>query len=338
MVMQLRPSEVASTLKWCALARKPVHIIGAPGTGKTSIGGAVMDELGWDMMVTRIGELETVDARGLPVMDIKKGTTRWLPPDEFPKEGCKPVGWFFDEYMQGLPPVQAVYGRLLNERKLGEYVLPDQVYIFAASNRLKDRSATNKMPLHIADRFFWVELVQSVDDWLPWAFKAGIEIEVIAFVKWKPEILSAFDAAKEISPSARSLEDISVMMKTKRDKKLIIPENLEERVYAGKIGEGYACELMGFLKIFRKLGDPAAMLMHPDTCELPSDPATLCAVSTAIARLAKDGNMDRVTKIANRMPEEFGVMLMILATGRDSKLASTRSFIQYATEHQGVLN
>jgi len=335
----MKASEVATSLKWLMLANQPAHIIGEPGVGKTSIVHQVSAEVGRDVIYSRLGEMESVDLRGLPIMDTKKGTTRWLRPDEFPGKDCKPTTWFFDEWSQGLPSVQSVAGRILNERRLGEYVLPDQVYVCAASNRAKDRASVNRMPAQVADRFFWLSLEPDVGDWCKWAFAHGVATEVVAYIRWQEKALSEFDPTKDVSPTCRSWENVSDALKTIQKRKLTIPQAIEERVYAGKVGDGRACEFMGFLQVFRKLPDPAAMLMNPDKCELPSDKetATLAAVCLGLSRKANDTNFGRVVTIANRLPAEFGALMVIMATGRDKELCSTRAFIEYADQHQELL-
>lgn len=337
----MRAPDVVQSLKWLALARKPCIIIGPPGVGKTSVAEQVMRSLNWELITTRIAELQTVDGRGMPITDLKAKSTRWLSPAEFPREGCAPTGWFLDEYPQGKADVQAVFGRLLNERRLGEYRVPDNVYIFAAGNAAKHRAATNKMPGHIADRFFWLYMEPDLKAWCSWAFGAGIETELIAFLRWQgAEALSNYDPSKDVSPTCRSWEDISVAMAAKRTNKLDIPLFIEEQTYAGKVGQGMASELMAFLEVFRSMPDPLAMLANPDKCELPGDskPAVLCAICAGLSRRATDNNMDAVVKIANRLPEEFSTLLILQAVGRDKELMSTRAFCSWAELHQEALS
>jgi hypothetical protein len=47
--------------------------------------------------------------------------------------------------------------------------------------------------------------------------------------------------------------------------------------------------------------------------------------------------MDRAVIYAERMPPEFSVLMISLATRRDPSLASTAAFSKWAVAHQDVL-
>jgi MoxR-like ATPase len=333
----MKASEILQALEVLILSGNPAHIEGEPGVGKTALVTQCAKALKRDLIYTRLADRDPIDFRGMPVVDVKAGTTKWLTPDEFPKQGCKPTIWFIDEWAQGIPAVQNVAGQLLNERRLGEYVLPDNVYICAASNRAKDRAATNKIPSHIADRFSWLTLEADAGDWCKWAFANTIETETIAFIRWREELLSKFDPSQQVSPTCRSWEKLSNVLRTIKAQKQKLPATIEERIYAGIVGNGAAAEFVGFLSIFRKLTDPAAMLANPDLCEIPTDPATLCAVCAGLSRKVTDASMDRLMRISNRMQDEYSVLLMALTTGRDAELASTRAYIEWAVAHSEAL-
>lgn len=347
----MKASELATWLEWQMEAGEPAHITGEPGVGKTSIVHQVSAKQKRRVIEMRLSLREPIDLRGVMMPDLKAGVTRYLVPAELPKKGCGRVTLFFDEWLQGTTAMQSSAGQLLNEHRLGDYELPtgngDDVYICGASNRAKDRAGTNKMPSHIADRWVWGELVPDVGDWCKWAINNGIMTELIAFLRWrgegtvidgetKPGLLSAFDPKKDVSPTCRSWTSVSKQMAAAH--KLHIPTGIEMQGYAGKVGEGAAVELMGFLSVYRNLPDPQAMLMNPDTCPIPEKPDVLCALSAILAKKASDANMDRVVKIANRMQDEFSVLMITQATMLNPKLSSTRAFIDWAEKHQEALS
>lgn len=334
----MKASQVAAALELLIESGVPAHIEGPPGVGKTSVVYQVAAKKKMQVYVTRLADREPSDFQ-IPEIDSKKHSVRWITPDEFPQEGCGPTVWFFDEWRQGMPQVQNVAGRLLNERCLGAYKVPDQVYICAASNRAKDRAATNRMPSHIASRFNWLSMEADVGDWCQWALNNGIETELIGFIRWRSELLSAFDPSQDVSPTCRAWEYVNRNLIAHKKRKLSdkLPASVEERLHAGHIGNGAAAELMGYLQVFRTLPDPSAMLMNPDKCEIPTQPATLCAICATLARKATDTNMDRVVRLANRMQDEYSVLLVTQAVQRDAKLSSTRPFISWAEKHQDAL-
>lgn len=311
-------------------AQEPALVRGTTGVGKTSLYEQAAKLVDHDLLVTRLSLIDPVDLSGLPM--VTADATSWKVPDYFPREGCRPTIWFFDEWSQGSVAVQNAAGQLLNERRLGNYRLPDNVVIMAASNYAKDKAGTNRLPSHIADRFTFLDLEVDVDDWVRWALQAGIQTEVIAFIKFRPELLSKFDPNIECCPSPRSWSQISRIMAAGPCAETEMP------LYAGKIGEGAAAEFMGFLRIVRTLPSPDSIILNPTTEAVPSDPATLYALAGVLARRCTPMNIDAITQYAARMPPEFSVTLIRQATQRDAALQQTRAFIQWSADNQEVFN
>src|SRR6516225_4363107 len=79
------------------------------------------------------------------------------------------------------------------DRRLGEYTLPGGWAIVAAGNRDSDRAATTRMPTPLRNRFVHIDFEVDVQEWSEWAIKANVGPEVIAFIRFRPELLSAFD-------------------------------------------------------------------------------------------------------------------------------------------------
>lgn len=112
---------------------------------------------------------------------------------------------------------------------------------------------------------------------------------------------------------------------------------VEYDLLAGTIGEGAAAELTGFLRVFRQLPSPDAVLMTPDTAAVPDDPATLYALCGALARKASAANFDRVTDYAKRLPAEFSVLLIKDAITRTPACQHSQGFVAWTAEHGDVL-
>lgn len=327
----MKPSNVAKALRTLIAAKRPTFLHGQPGVGKTSIVEQVAADLGMDLIVSRLALMEAVDLRGLPT--VEGDTTKWLTPSDFPKADCGPTIWFFDEWPQAMVSVQNAAGQLLNERRLGDYVLPDSVVIIGAGNRAKDRAGTQgKMPSHIADRFVHLEVEVDIEDWTRWALQADVSPEIIGFLRFRPALLSAFDPTQDVSPTPRSWQYVSEINAKK------LPAEVELDVYSGTVGKGAAVELLGFLRVYRDLPTAESIIMSPDTAKVPEIPAALYAVSGLMARKATKDNFDRVMTYMRRLSTEFQVLLMKQATGRDCELMNTRAFVQWSTDNQAVLS
>ena len=115
---------------------------------------------------------------------------------------------FLDEITSAPPAVSAAAYQLILDRRLGAYEVPEGWAIFAAGNRQGDRGVTYTMPAPLANRFSHFEVDTNLDDWVAWAYRNGIDERVIAFLRFRPELLFDFDPAHNpvAFPSPRSWE------------------------------------------------------------------------------------------------------------------------------------
>ncbi|WP_291323135.1 MoxR family ATPase [Desulfonatronospira sp.] len=240
---------------------------------------------------------------------------------------------FLDELNAAPPLVQAACYQLILDRRLGEYVLPDGWSIIAAGNRETDRAVTHRMPSALANRFAHLDFEVDVDEWLDWAQEYRISPEVSAFVRFRPNLLHAFDPARDdrAFPTPRSWSFVSEAMKG------INSQFPELEFIAGMVGQGAATEFCGFLKIFRSLPDPDELLEAPETADVPEDPATLYAVCELLSARTSLDNLSRVMAYARRLPPEFSVLLIRDAARTNRDIVFTPEFNRWATANADVL-
>jgi hypothetical protein len=170
-----------------------------------------------------------------------------------------------------------------------------------------------------------------LDDWTSWAIENSVKPEVISFVRFRPALLHDFDPQRDQNATPRSwVEGVSDVLGT-------VPHEAEYECFKGAVGEGAAAEFVGYVKIYRKLPNPDNLLMHPTTAEVPKDPATLYALSGALAERASDSNFERLCTYAERMGGDFSVLTVSYATRKKPELAQTQAFTKWAVAHQDVL-
>lgn len=325
----MKPSFVKKALSTAINANKPAFLWGPPGVGKSDVVGQVAKAASRQLTDVRAVLLDPVDLRGLP--SIQNGRAHWCPPAFLPTEGSGIL--FLDELNAAPPSVQAACYQLVLDRKLGEYQVPPGWWIVAAGNNETDRAVTNRMPSALRNRFVHLQFEVDLDDWVAWALKAGIKTEVIAFLRYKPSLLHDFDPRRDDKafPSPRTWHFASDILQANPD------PSTEFELLKGTLGEGAAAELYGFLRIFRDLPNPDAILMNPDKAVVPVDPATLYALTGALARKASEQTMARLVTYAGRLPDEFSVMLIRDCLAQDPQVANTRAYIQWASDHKDVL-
>lgn len=330
----MKITDVKTALKLAFQTGRPVFLHGAPGVGKSDAVKQAALETARNLIDVRAILLDPVDMRGLPTVN-GDGRAAWAMPDFMPRadrDGAKGV-LFLDELNAAPQSVQAACYQLVLDRKLGDYRLPDGWTVIAAGNRETDRAVVNKMPSALANRFIHLSVDVDLDDWVKWAITNDLPTELIAFMRFRPELLHSFDpqSKEKAFASPRTWAFAADLLQAKPD------PAIEADMYSGTVGEGPAAELMGFLRIFRSLPDPTAVLMHPDTAPVPDDPATLYALCGALARKADRDNFGRATQYIGRLPAEFGVLLVRDAIQHNPDVQNTRAFIEWASANEHVM-
>ena len=326
----MKPSHILGNLKNLVQIRQPVFVWGAPGVGKSQVVAQVAQEEGLSLIDVRAVLLDPVDLRGLPRID-DDGRACWCPPEFLPREGCGVL--FLDELNAAPPLVQAACYQLVLDRCVGEYRLPEGWSVVAAGNRETDRAVTHRMPSALANRFVHLEFSVDVEEWLTWAQNSGVSQAVIAFIRFRPNLLHAFDPQKDDKafPTPRSWEFVSRIMNHLRGGFPAL------ELIAGVIGEGAAAEFCGFLRIYRNLPDPDTLLDDPETAEVPQDPAMLYAICELLSERTDMGNWPHIMTYALRLPPEFSVLLVRDAVRVNSAIVQTPAFNEWAVAHADVL-
>lgn len=326
----MKASEIKTSLKTLIPLQQPVFLWGPPGVGKSDAVQQTCQDLKVEILDIRAVLLDPVDLRGLPSINGDQ-RAHWCPPAFLPTDGQGVL--FLDELNAAPPLVQAACYQLVLDRKVGEYVLPDGWTVVAAGNRETDKAVTHRMPSPLANRFVHLNFDVDLEDWVAWALNNNLLTEIIAFVRFRPALLHAFDPAKndKAFPTPRAWEFVSKILTAQPDREI------EYELISGTVGEGAAAELLGFLRIFRNLPNPDLVLMHPDQADVPEDPATLYALTGALARKASDQTIERLVKYANRLPDEFSVLLVRDTVRQDNALINTRAYIEWASAHSDVL-
>ena len=190
------------------MAHTPVMLWGPPGVGKSRIIGRIADDHRVPLVDIRLSQMEPTDLRGIPFRNGSR--VEWSVPALLPEEsrhGARGI-LFLDEITSAPPTVTAAAYQLILDRRLGEYEVPAGWAIFAAGNRYGDRGVTYAMPTPLANRFTHYEIEPHLDDWVAWAHGCGIDERVIAFLRFRPDLLFDFDPARNpiAFPSPRSWE------------------------------------------------------------------------------------------------------------------------------------
>ena len=326
----MRPAELLIILEREFLSARagshtPVMLWGPPGVGKSQMVAQVAGKHDARVIDIRLSQMEPSDLRGIPfrVGDL----VEWAEPAILPhvsRHGESGI-LFLDEITSAAPTVSAAAYQLILDRRLGEYRVPDGWAIFAAGNRQGDRGVTYSMPAPLANRFSHYTVEAHLDDWVAWAYAQGIDERLIAFLRFKPDQLFDFDAAKNpvAFPSPRSWEFAHRALAKFGDRPHLLLSALQACV-----GEYAGIELKAFVDHLDNLPDIDAILRGEDVM-VPKDIDLQYAVASALvgrairARQQSDAQnvFGNIIEFAGSFPQrEMGVMLvsdMYRAIGQD---------------------
>lgn len=308
-------------------------ILGAPGGGKSACAREVISalEIPQSNVVEFTASLrDPVDIMGTP--NNEGDYTRWVPPQEFYqlRQGVGRSALILEELSDATVPVQNALCGVIYDRRAGGLQLSDELFIIATGNRTEDKSGANRLTSKLVGRARVFDFTENMDDWTLWALDNDVDPVLIQFLRFRPSLLAAFDPNQRVSPTPRNWERVSRIPST-------MPDSLMFETIAGDVGEGAAAEYLGFRKIYNSLPDVDSILLAPDHADVPTDPATLYALTGALAKKATANNFDRVSSYLKRLAPEFSVMCTKDSITYQPAIRKTRSFIEWATANADVL-
>lgn len=243
-------------------AKRPIFLWGPPGIGKSEVVAEIATELGGAVIDLRMAQMEPTDIRGIPYFNKDLNKMDWaapvdLPDEEFAKQ-YPIVVLFLDEMNSAPPAVQAAGYQLILNRRVGKYVLPDNVVIVAAGNRDSDKGVTYRMPMPLANRFLHLEMRPDFTAWQTWAVNKGIHKDVVGYLSFAKNDMYDFDAKSSSRAFAtpRSWVFVSDLLKEEDD----MDQDTLFNLVAGAVGEGLAVKFASHRKIAGKLPEPSDIL------------------------------------------------------------------------------
>ncbi len=293
----------------------PVMLWGPPGVGKSQMVAQVAGRHHAPLIDIRLSQMEPSDLRGIPFRSGDEVV--WAVPAMLPsvkRHGEEGI-LFLDEITSAPPSVSAAAYQLILDRRLGEYEVPEGWAIIAAGNRQGDRGVTYAMPAPLANRFSHYEVEVNMDDWVAWAYANNIDDRIIAFLRFRQDLLFDFDPSHNpvAFPSPRSWEFAHRGLQKFDENHDLLTGALQACV-----GNAAGIELRAFIDSLDQMPDLDAIVNGEDIPAPREIDLQYAVASALVGRAIRAKDTDDATKAhgnilayASKFPQrEMGVMMV----------------------------
>lgn len=278
--------------------KRPIMVLGAPGIGKSESARQVAEKNNMAFIDLRLLLYSETDLKGIPFPNREKGTTEYFPNTILPREGGLDKGlMLIDEITSAPKRVQTAAYQLVQDYRLGDYVVPEGWVIVAAGNREEDDGYFVQMPAPLANRMEILTASPDLDIWkADYAYPKKVNEKVIAYLNFKPVALHTQDPqSRSMSfASPRSWTAVSDILNTGAS----IEDSLTQVKIRGNIGDIEASSFFKFLEFEEKLPRIPDILVGK--LKNPPEEKSLCylLLSSLASNFAHLGVFDSVKQIS----------------------------------------
>jgi hypothetical protein len=250
-IRTVTPNSAIKAIETAIKVNRPVMIYSAPGCGKSDIVHQIGEKLGRPVIDIRLALYDPSDLKGFPYFDPISQNMKWAASSELPRDPNSNAILFLDELVSAPSSVQAAAYQLILNRRIGEYVLPENVRIVAAGNRASDRGVVYKMPSPLANRFVHLELKVDVDEWIDWALLNDLHKDVVGYISHMKQDLFTFDpkSSSHAFATPRTWMFVSQILSEENH----IGEETSLDLISGTVGDGLAVKFNAYRKTSAKL-------------------------------------------------------------------------------------
>ncbi|KKL65017.1 hypothetical protein LCGC14_2159160, partial [marine sediment metagenome] len=187
---------------------------------------------------------------------------------------------FFDEIEKATTAVKNAALQIVLDRRVGDYLLPDDVAIVGAGNQEDDNCFSAPLGAALANRMLHAEVEHDIDVWIRWAYENKIEEDIIGYLQFEP--INLYDNnGNNAFPSPRSWAMASKMIAG------IENDSLIRTFITSAVGEGVANQFTAWSKVYKQV-DTEAIVTRGIIPEMKvSDPGFNYAVAMAVAIYAR---------------------------------------------------
>jgi hypothetical protein len=320
-----------STIRLFKSGIDAVLIQGPPGVGKTAMREPVREALGYQHgFMLKMSHHDVTDVAGIPVPlhDIKRSmfypSCDMLPPSDITGGVLNTI----DEVGDCNISQQNLICQMVFEGRIHSYVFPSPTKFLLTSNRVSDRSGSNRIVTKLGNRCAVMTLLPTVDNLFNYGSANGWNPVLLAFLKmhgaerinpedkreFAPTYLNSFDpmAPDQINnpvfSSSRSLEFTSNYLNYVDTYEPGIDPVVLMRDSATMIGTPAASKLSAFRRIAIHMPNPDDIAKNPDAVPIPKEEEVLWSLALTLVSRATKANVENFAKYLKRGPKEYFVL------------------------------
>ena len=273
--------------------------LGPSGIGKSAVIKQITQKKNMGLIDLRLLLYTETDFKGIPFPNKEENRTCGLPNVILPDENSDGKrGILLIEELTSAPKrVQAAAYQLIQDRKLGEYTLPNNWFIIALGNREDDNGVFVQMPSPLANRFEIHTIGYDLDVWKKnFAYKVDINPLVISYLNFKPSALHNFipDSNTMIFASPRTWQAVSDILNTDN---LDMDDDILRYKIEGNVGEIECNSFLQFCKLKDELVSVDDIILGKEV-EIPKEHDKIyLLIGSVISKLSniRDMNMESMS-------------------------------------------
>lgn len=338
-----------------------VHLVGAPGVGKSEVNRQAVPILS-EKYGERFGYVEVLctaidapDVLGFLVPSKREdgvAVAQYTMSNIINKvqaTKCERGIINLEEFGQADQLTQKALAQLLNEKAVGDYKLPDGWFVVMSSNRVKDKSGAGRMLSHIINRIVTIEVESDVNSYATWYESEGKHPMGAAYAKARPGNIFTNEVPTKDGPYAtprsftRAIDYLAMIAGNAADGTLnmkLPSDPISQEVVQGLIGEGAAADLFSFLKVENVIPTINEILKDPKEAKVPPT-SRMDAQYAAMQLLLHYADADNISKLftyGKRLNLELQTsFIRSLMQKSEGKLIDTPEIVEFMTEHRELI-
>jgi rRNA processing protein Gar1 len=351
--------------------RLAVELRGPVGVGKSSVVEQVCADLSKmleqdvGMVVVMLSTYDQPDVRGFQIPqknDRGEMIAVFTRPEWFPQphnvvlfRGGQRLGYvrdipgaqvptygviFADELGQASDDVKKPFAEVLLNKRIGSFDLPKGWTVWAASNRMKDRSGVLREMAFSQNRKLLLNIDGDVETWVRWAERSGIHPLTIAFVKKNPGSVFKDEVPEQEGPfcTPRSIVNMTIsLMALNETIHELANDTVALDVASGWVGQGVGSTYMAFIKLADEIPEIEDIIRDPSGTRLPDRPDVQFVLAQMLAHFMSHKTAGALLTYAMRMPQEMQILTVRAANRRDPTLLQVKEMAEYAMRNQRLI-